>query len=648
MTRTTVISLAIIKLNWEIEGKKSYLENFIPIVAECIRRLNQDVVSIPEVSNLLQSEFGLKIPQNSIASILQRAKKKGYVREDHGVLKPVHQRLSQLKFHKIQQEVLEMHDALISHLILFCKEKFSLSWSNSDAENALEQYLEDYDILSLKADREKRDFEIQEKVSNRYILGAFISYLYTSHSSAASYIETIVEGNMLANALFLTTPGREQKKFRKTKLFFDAPFLIYALGYAGKERQTPCIELMDMLDTSGAEQKCFRHTYEEARGILDACAYRIERGQLSDAYGPSIEYFLQMGASSTDIFILSNRLERDLESLGIEVVDRPSYKEHEHVIGEASLRKILSEKINYRTDEPLNRDVDSVAAIMRERKGRTSNEIEESRAIFVTMNTLLFRISRDFIRASKKTEGQFDVPPCIIDKTLTNLLWLKNPLDAPDLPRKRLIADYYAAVQPTERLWREYIKEVEKLKQRGDVSSDDYYLLRYSLEARGALMDKTLGSENAFAQGTVPEILALIRRNMERDLKEQLASEKDEKERYKNESRESKISLDTYQQKQERVIRSRASRISKSISSILQFLVLALLIIGTWSTFPWNFPNFSSAPAKYFLTLLQIVIFILAIANSYKGTTINEFIMTLEKKLSTVIENNLRKITAIE
>jgi hypothetical protein len=95
---------------------------------------------------------------------------------------------------------------------------------------------------------------------------------------------------------------------------------------------------------------------------------------------------------------------------------------------------------------------------------------------------------------------------------MTTIVWLKNPLGAPDLPRKRIIADCYAAMNPPERLWRLYLDEVEALRNRNDLAENDYHLLRYSTEARRALTEITLGDADAFSEGTVREVLAVAQR----------------------------------------------------------------------------------------------------------------------------------------
>jgi hypothetical protein len=46
----------------------------------------------------------------------------------------------------------------------------------------------------------------------------------------------------------------------------------------------------------------------------------------------------------------------------------------------------------------------------------------------------------------------FTWPLAVLDHDLATLAWLKRPLQAPDLPRKQIIADCYAALRPEGRL----------------------------------------------------------------------------------------------------------------------------------------------------------------------------------------------------
>lgn len=106
------------------------------------------------------------------------------------------------------------------------------------------------------------------------------------------------------------------------------------------------------------------------------------------------------------------------------------------------------------------------------------------------------------------------VPLAISDWDLTNLTWLKKPLKAPDLPRKRLLADCYAGVQPSDKFRSALNREVERYAEMNVCTPEDVYVLRHSLEVRRLALDLTASDENAFTEGTVQEMLELYRQRI--------------------------------------------------------------------------------------------------------------------------------------
>ena len=68
----------------------------------------------------------------------------------------------------------------------------------------------------------------------------------------------------------------------------------------------------------------------------------------------------------------------------------------------------------------------------------------------------------------------------VTDAFLTSYAWLKQPLEVPDnLTRKRIIAECYASLQPSESLWKKYLKEANRLLEKGEVSKESYYIITY-------------------------------------------------------------------------------------------------------------------------------------------------------------------------
>ena len=637
-----LISLAILKVNWDVL-KKDYLENFVPIVSESIRLLPDDVVSLAELQATVRSSFGLELPQNSLKTILGRIKKRGFIRLENNVYYRNMDALQATNFRDVRQHVLHAHESLLADICQFSMTTYGVEWTTLEAESALQAYLNDSesDIVAATGHKTILAGAQYTTKSERFIVASYVQLSHETQSPSCSHLDTILKGRMLANAIFLPDMTNADRRFRKTEVYFDTSFIIFALGYAGQPRKDPCVELLSLLWETGADLRCFEHTIDEVRGALMACAHRIEKGALQDAYGPSIEYFIEHGSSATDIVFYANRLVRDLQSLRIKILPKPTYV-NKFMIGEKDLADALRDAIPSFTfnQQALDRDVASISAIMRLRGTASYFYIEECHALFVTTNQKLVRVVGDVLMA-KSTPGA--VPPALTDYNLTNLLWLKKPLSAPNLPIKRLIADCYAAVQPDDRLWKRYLDEIEKLRGFGQITKEDVFLLRHSLEAKTALMEKTLGDEAVFADATVAEILQIVRSQIEAKLR----AERDV------EAEATKAALDRLEAEKQSAIESRAAikRNSQNIAArcvkVLTVAVWLALGLSTLYSAPVGFPAFSSRPIKDIIFSIDSVFLLFGAFHLYFGTPLKVYIRQLELFLAIRIESRLLRLAGM-
>ncbi|RMG74172.1 MAG: hypothetical protein D6711_09445 [Chloroflexi bacterium] len=639
---STLVSLAILKTNYE--NNRDFLEIFVPIVAEAIRISNEEIVTAGNVQKDVEQQFGLTIPQNTLKTILIRVKKRGYLRQENRILYKNAEKLADLEssFKQVQLNVVRMYEDLIKEFLRYCDTQLDIEFNESEADNAFQIYLRENEV------RNYQETVIPErrlsKLSTRsviYFVGMFIKHLEETHSSHFASWTTISTGNMLANSVYLADPAQPNRRFKNTSIYFDTSFLIYALGYAGEPRQAPCTELLELLYEVGADLKVFRHTIEEIRGILAACENRIAQGQLSTAYGDTLEYFISKRYSATDIALLSVQLERDLGSLRITVEEKPDYSIHSYVIDEDGLKLSLNSRIPYRDPDgsAIYHDIDSISAIVRLRRGKAETFVEYSRALFVTSNSDLAQASKDFFLSEKHPRA---VPPCVTDYDLTTKIWLKKAHSAPNLPRKRIIADYYAAIQPDNGLLKQYYEEIEKLREGRKITREDYYLLRYSLESKAGLMEATRGGEDAITDVTIGEALTYIKDNMiaeEQNRTQEIASERDA-------ARTEAESLQAAENERKARIKSRSQRWASFVMRWVKWIVLVLLAITTLTTFPWDLPPIESNILQYILIFLQIALLITGIINAMFGTPIETYLRKAEISLSHRIERFLTQLSS--
>jgi hypothetical protein len=234
--------------------------------------------------------------------------------------------------------------------------------------------------------------------------------------------------------------------------------------------------------------------------------------------------------------------------------------------------KRLSGAINYSRPTSRKHDVDCVAAIMRLRRGARVIHLDRAIALFVTPNTTLAKVSAELVDLSAR-----EIPPCLTDFTLTNMVWLGISSRNVDLPRKLVIAERIAALQPTETFARRLHGEVEKLLEQGTITARDRMLLLFSQVSTDVFMDLTHGDETVIADVTVTEALENIQNSIREDDRRQiseLTSDKDE-------AREQINKLENEKAQTRDRIRTNSARIAKFVFRIMRlFVFFGGLVIG--------------------------------------------------------------------
>jgi hypothetical protein len=349
---------------------------------------------------------------------------------------------------------------------------------------------------------------------------------------------------------------------------------------------------------------------------------------------------MRSGHTSSDVQLLKAQLEDSLNSFGIKVVLKPPYN-HEYVIDETALENLLANEVSYRSERPLITDVDSLSAIFRLRRGRVSEFIENCTAVFLTTNTDLARASRTFF-SSICASGTAAI--CVTDYILTNLVWLKNPIKASDLPNRLAIANSYAALQPSEQLWVKYIEEIKKLLDRNRISPDDYYLLRVSMDAKKALMDLTRGEDVDLTGKTVEQILETVKSKIRQDAQRKLQTEAEKHAKTKAE----------LTRKEEREIARRlkveatAAKVAHGVTKCFLVVVFILLSFGAFLSFPRSQYDVTPSFYLYLPSLFQIIIVLCGILNFTFGVTLRSVARRLEIRLKNILIRKLHRFMGLD
>lgn len=520
MNSGAIASLAVLKVN--TDRGTDYIGAFVPFVAESLKRSTSEVISLSDLQVSLRRDFGLEIPQGPLRTVLDRAVRDGHAVRENRLYRRVQKGAPDGQFECDRARLLREEDALVGKLVDFTAKIVTTAWTPTQAENALLTYLADRggSILAASADAMPLTVPSPASPGTDFVLNSFVVHLHASDAQGFEYLLAAVKGSVLSSVLYFDDLGSVGQHFNRLAVYLDTGILLRALGRLGPDQEVAARELLDLVRDLGGQLHCFRDTLEEVEGIHRFAARCIasSRGRRRPLWGAT-EYLVQQGYSVSDVELMVVHLESDLAGLSVTVRDRPA-PTAAWTVDEAALESRLRTRVKYPTEEPLRHDLRALVAINNLRRGEPSSRIETSTAIFVTTNSSVARVARSFFR------GHYGVksfaPICIPDHQFATIAWLKRPLKAPDLPRKYVIADALAALNPPESLWQDYVREIVKLERSGRISTEDYYVLRYTRAAREALMGMTLGGSSPFLEGSVPEILSRARAAERADLEDAL------------------------------------------------------------------------------------------------------------------------------
>jgi len=396
MNERVTASLAVLKVNWD-KGH-DYIDNFVPFVAECARLAPQPEISLPQVQALMRETFGLRIPQGALQTILRRATRQGYLTRTHGIYVRSDAAITTLNFGRTRDDALRRHNALVDRLTQFCADRYKITWSPEEASSALLAYLQDYARPVLAAAIEGHPIPPPSRHVKHamFIVNAFSMDLYRNDPPGFAFLETIVKGSMLTNALLFSDLSGVTQRFKKVGVYFDTRFLLRALGLAGESLKTACLELIGLLYQQNVDLHVFEHTLDEMNRVLDATARAVRSlSTMRRAYGEVLEHFIDTRYSASDVEFIISRLTRLLHEMRVEIVTRPS-QTNPLGLNETKMKETLQQEVGYQNDDARNHDIDSLTAIHRLRGGQVINQIEYCAAIFVTTNTALARAATRF------------------------------------------------------------------------------------------------------------------------------------------------------------------------------------------------------------------------------------------------------------
>lgn len=509
MTTPLITSLAILKVNFD-RGGQDYVGNFLPLAGEILRQSSDDVVSIAQVQEGFQDEFGLDIPQGPIRTILKRAVSAGYAHPyANGTYRRDPQLLASLNFSPIRDAALREQQTLVGRLIAFARTE-SRALSLGDAEALLAAYVQQRGpALLASLSRSTSTVPSGPPAGpDQELINRFVANILRQDPQGVASLETFVKGSILFGAIFLPDLGGVTRRFQGLDVFIDTRILLRALGLAGPIQEKPARELLDLTYELGGSLYCFDHTLSEITRVLTAVenALRYQR-RMREHSSEILEHLARQGSRPSDVALIIHRLPAMLRALRIAIKERPP-QSPSLAVDEAALSGELRSATNRAySDDAVGHDVDALTAIHRLRRGESKVVLEAAGAVLVTTNRLVKQVGNRFFNG----DSSGNVPLVFDEEEFATIAWLKKPTAAPSLPTSLAIANSFAASSPPPEVWHEYLDEIDRLETAGDISEGEYYALRFSTTALESLRRQGRSKRETVTTASVLEILERVR-----------------------------------------------------------------------------------------------------------------------------------------
>ncbi len=170
------------------------------------------------------------------------------------------------------------------------------------------------------------------------VVARFLHDVFRSEPQITDYVQRMLEGLVLQNALLLKEIDLVRRKFRALEVFFTTGFLFRALGLVDQAGSMAARETLHLLRLTGARFGVFEKTIEEMKRILQVYERYLGNSEGISRLRPTdvTRYFLANRYRPSDVTMVIALLEKNIRDLGMAI--RP-FAPHDprHTLDEASL-----------------------------------------------------------------------------------------------------------------------------------------------------------------------------------------------------------------------------------------------------------------------------------------------------------------------
>lgn len=507
-----LVTVAFLKA--QLDAESDHIGMFMPLVLNVVKSLPNSRFNTSAVQDAIVDEHKIALPPMAVNTILHRAARKGYLRRDAGMFVRTNKFPSTADVGPSKLTIEEGQRALSESLVEHCR-KNGIEVAPKEALDLLLKFLESEHVALLLSQPLSGNSADGMKTQQRVAVAQFCQFVLLNDNPLANVLKAILEGLVLYYAAFLPGLDSKNRRFNDLTAFFDSDLVRRTLGFEGPAAQAVTREIVRILVAEGVRCNVFDKTVEEIDRILEFYERNIGsyEGRLRLPTGAMGRHFLQSRYSIGDVRMMRASLQQSVEAESFRVVSTPA-RIPNYVGSEEKLQRRLADPTTKDEGAPrVGHDVDCVAAVLTIRKGRTSLNIEDSRALFVSASKRVIDNVTAWYREDDEGAG---IPPMVHIQMLSNIAWLKKPKLCQSLLQHELIALCASVLKPGQETWNRFLKHLRKLEQEKKMTADEATMILISRLSDQFLSDKeaTLGDD--VDAESLDEVVERVQADMDR------------------------------------------------------------------------------------------------------------------------------------
>lgn len=460
-------------LKTRLDQNQDHLGLFEPFVADALLHMPSSDFVAADVKAILQQRTGILVPTGAVQTLLNRFARQRMIHRAGGRYvfgtEPVPDpRLDETR---------AVEAANLTHLaeqfINFSAQESVGFPSTDEALIALATFISDNKVhLVLKTPLP--DSPLSRSSQSRRmtrLIARFITHRCLASDDLRPAFESLVEGILVEDTLFLRDLDVASQRFRDLTVVLDTPILFAAIELTGTTNAVAASEGLHLLREAGARTVAFDRTVAEMRRILAVYERHLAtaEGRLRLFQTDLTRHVLTAKMTPADIHVISSTLEQRLAKIGVSVRPLPPH-DRRYTLDEQALAAPLRRPDDHDPDSPrVQHDVDCIAGVLTLRAGRSSASLERCNVVFATSSGPVVRTVQQWYFSQNET----GIPPAIHQLALTSIAWLKKPAAAPDIKIHELAAICAAALRPTRETWSRVVETLKTLSSEGVITDDE-------------------------------------------------------------------------------------------------------------------------------------------------------------------------------